>query len=297
MLLQKEDARPRRLTLLETVAWGGVLTSAALAGVGVSGIVGWATPLTTAGSVILIAGTILTEIAASRMPVAAQDHINAGSIGGYVKGAIVVAGFAALTTWNVFAGHMGASAINIASVAKRAPIERALALAESKATTAQRLLADYDAETARRAEARQETIMGADDRYVSARSSAQDAAERAADTREANRAPLVAAIAAAQTQVAEAELELRNAPNGRPDHELWAFALILELIKGALVWFAAPVRRRLQISGNVLPIDAGFYAELEKAGDETSLTEIESRAGAAKALAQHALKRLRKRAA
>lgn len=295
---KKEPAGRTRLTLLETVAWGGVVTSAALAGVGVAGIVGWATTLTQAGSAILIAGTLMTEIAASRMPVAAQDHWNAGSVGGRVKAVIVIGGFAVLTTWNVFAGHMGADAINRASVAdKRAPIERALTLAEAELATAERLLADYDRETERRAEARQQTIMGADGRYVTARSRAQDQADEAADHREAGRAPLVGEITEAEANVAAARLDLRNAPNGRPDHELWAFALILELIKGALVWFAAPVRRRVQIAGNVLPIDAGFYAELEKAGDEGSLVEIESRAGAAKALAQHALRRLRKRAA
>lgn len=286
--------KSRHTALLEGVAWGGVATSAALAGVGVADIFGWSTWLTAAGSAIIVAGTMLTETAASRLPVAAQAHATAGSIAGWAKCLATIAGFAALTTWNVYAGHMGAETINRASVAeKRAPLELASAEAAAGLSAAERALADYDAETQRRAAARQQTIMGADGRYVTARSVAQAAAEAALDEREAARGEFVETIASNGAEAARAEIELRNAPAGLPGYQLWAFALILELIKGALVWFAAPVRRRLTLAGNVLPIEPAAYAEMS----EAELTEIESRASAAKALAQHARRRLKKRAA
>lgn len=290
----KTADKSRHTALLEGVAWGGVATSAALAGVGVADIFGWSTTLTAAGSAIIVVGTVLTETAASRLPVAAQAHAAAGSIAGWAKCLATIAGFAALTTWNVYAGHMGAETINRASVAeKRAPLELAAAEAGAGLAAATRALADYDAETQRRAVARQQTIMGADGRYVTARSRAQAEAEAAIDERQGARGDLVAAVTAKDSASARAEIELRNAPAGLPGYQLWAFALILELIKGALVWFAAPVRRRVGFSGNVLPIEPAAYAEMS----EAELTEIESRASAAKALAQHARRRLKKRAA
>jgi hypothetical protein len=284
-------------SLLEIVAWGGVLTGVTLAGIGVTGIVGFGSALAMAGTGILILGTMLTEIAASRMPVEAQRRAAEGGWFGWVKAGLVAGGFAALTGWNVMAEHMGASAINTASVAdKRAPIEKRDADAKAALASAEQVLTAYDAETQRRAAARLDVIMGADGRFVTARNRAMNQADHAADEREAGRAPLMTDIAAKQAAVAQADIDLRNAPNGRPDHELWAFALILELIKGALVWFATPVRRRIAAEGNVLPIDPAFYAELEAAGDVKGLEEIESRAATAKALAQHPLRRLRLKA-
>lgn len=261
---QKGGQAAQRPLILEGVAWGGVIISAAIAAVGVSGLVGWATWLTILGSSVLIAGTILTEIAASRLPVKIQEHAAAGGVAGFGKAGMVLAGFAALTAWNVMTGHMGAAAITEAGVAEqRRPFEMAAAQADANRIAAENALAAFDAETTRRAEARLAVIMGADGRYVTARGRETDRAEEAADARETERRPLLEAQARALAADAQAEAALAHAPTGRPDHELWAFAMILELLKGALVWFAAPIRRdHRPATGAVIAIDPKAVAGL-----------------------------------
>ena len=60
--------------------------------------------------------------------------------------------------------------------------------------------------------------------------------------REARRATLAGSLADARSADAVAETKLAAAPTGRADLELWAFALVLELLKGALAWFATGAR-------------------------------------------------------
>ncbi len=271
--------------LLEGVANAAVLLSAGVAVIGVSGVIGWSTPLTIAGSGILLGATILTELAASRLPVEAQKR---WAEGGRMKACFVGLGFAALTAWNVTAGHMGMEAINRDSVAaQRAPLERAFIDARAASDAADKLLADYDAETQRRAAARLQVIMGADGRYVTQRGRETERAERAADEREAGRAPLVEGAADKDAAEARARLELENAPAGRPQHELWGLAIILELLKGALLWFAAPVSGRRGNGAEIIPIEPAAYAAM----DEAELQRILSHGRTISALAQHALKR------
>ena len=279
----------QRRVLFSGLSWGAIAISAGVAGIGVSGIVGWLSPYAVAGSAALIGGTIVTEIAAAHLPNEAQKRAQEGGLGGWLKAIAVVGGFGLLTAWNVTAGHMGMQAINLAGVAdKRAPLERTLAREDAALRQTLARLEAFDAETARRAQARQATIMGADGRYITARSRAMDEADRAADEREAARAPLLAAIGAAEAAKADAEVALRSAPAGRPDHELWAFALILELCKGALAWFATPVRRHIRREGFGVTTDKAAY------GDMTieELEAVLSLGRTSSALAQQVLRRL-----
>lgn len=224
-----------RAWLMETVAGGAVLLSAGLAAVGVAGIVGVASPLAIAGTGVLIAGTLLTEIAASRLPVHAEARASEGN---RAKAGMVGLGFLALTGWNVTAGHMGMVAINDAGVAdKRAPIERLALEAEAARITAEEALAAFDARSERQAETMASGLRGAfEGGYIT---SGTRALNSASAEREAQRVPLAQEVAETRAADRQAQAALAAAPNGRPDHELWLFALILELLKGALVWFAA----------------------------------------------------------
>ena len=58
--------------LLAGVSWGAIALSCALAAVGVAGLVGFGSWLARLGTAILIVGTLLTEVAASRLPLHAE---------------------------------------------------------------------------------------------------------------------------------------------------------------------------------------------------------------------------------
>jgi len=226
--------------LMESVSWGGVALSAVLAGVGVIGLVGFESPLAKVGSGILLAGTCLTEIAAARLPIHAQKRF---AEGGWIKGSIVVLGFACLTAWNVIAGHFGMVAIDAAGVNDaRAPLERAAAEADAARETAEEALAAFDAESRQQSEAMGWALRGAfESGFVT--SAARNARE-SADARALRREGLARDVSQARAADRAAEAALEAAPAPRADHELWGFALVIELLKGALVWFATASERR-----------------------------------------------------
>ena len=210
--------------------------------------------------------------------------------------------FALCTLGNVLAGHYGAEAINTRLVApQRAPYEAGVSSSAALLELANNTKADAEARHAREAadlERAFEAERQANPTFVTSRGRQQQESRAALASRQA--AELRAAqtdIAAASEQLATARANLEEAPKGFGPEQMWGFAILLELLKGAMVALAAPRRRRADAASNVLPIEAEYYAELERTGDEEALVAIESRAGAAKALAQHALRRLRKRAA
>lgn len=233
-------ARP---LLMETVSWGAIALSTVLAAVGVAGIIGWESWLAKLGTGILIGGTLLTEIAASRLPVHAERRIREGGLPGWAKGAAVIAGFGVLTAWNVIAGHFGMAAIDGAGVAdKRAPIERAAAIADADRETAEEALAAFDAAATAQRDALAAGLRGAfESGYVTAASRSLRSDDGADAARE-ERAALARDVARTRAADRAAEAELARAPTGRRDIELWAFAIVLELLKGALVWFATASR-------------------------------------------------------
>lgn len=234
------DARP---ALMETVSWGAILCSTALAAVGVAGIVGWESDLAKLGTIILIGGTLLTEVAASRLPVHAERRFREPGAASKFKGLAVVAGFGVFTAWNVIAGHFGMAAIDGAGVAdKRAPLERAAAIADANRETAEEALRAFDEETARQQDGLAIALRGAFEAgYVTAGSRSARSAN--ADTSRAERREALAgSVARNRAADRAAEAELARAPTGRADVELWAFAAVLELLKGALVWFVTAAR-------------------------------------------------------
>lgn len=230
--------------LMESVSWGGVGLSAVLAGVGVVGLVGFESTLAKIGSGILLGGTVLTEIAAARLPVHAQRRFQEGGLGGFAKGCAVVAGFAALTCWNVIAGHFGMVAIDSASVADvRRPLEERAAGADAARETAEEALAAFDAETRLQSEQMGLALRGAfESGYVT--SAARNARESSAE-RADRRVPLAQAVNDARAVDRAAERALEAAPKSRPDAHLWFFALTLEILKGALTWFSTASERTI----------------------------------------------------
>jgi hypothetical protein len=229
--------------LMESVSWGGIGLSAVLAGVGVCGLVGFESPLAKIGSAILIGGTVLTEIAAARLPVHAQKRFTEG---GWFKGSIALFGFAGLTAWNVICGHMGMAAIDHAALQdRRAPLERAAVEADAAREVAEEALDEYDAETRRMSEQMGVALRGAfESGYVTA--AARNARESASDRAE-GRVPLAQAVTDARGADRAAARALAAAPSPRPDHELWFFAFVIEMLKGALVWFSTASERRARL--------------------------------------------------
>lgn len=253
--------------LMESVSWGGVGLSAVLAGVGVIGLVGFESTLARIGSGILLGGTVLTEIAAARLPVHAQRRFAEGGVSGVVKGCSVVLGFGALTAWNVIAGHFGMVAIDSASVNDvRAPLERAAAEADAARETAEEALAAHDAEAREERESMALALRGAfESGYIT--SSSRNAREAAGDRAE-RRVDLAQAVTDARGSDRVAERALAAAPSPRPDLHLWLFACVMELIKGALVWFSTAGERKRSTQGASLgPIS----------GDPRSMSAAERR--------------------
>lgn len=231
--------------LLETVSMGAVALSVGVAAVGVAGLVGFDSPLAQLGTFIIVAGTVLTETAATRLPVHAEARWREGS---RIKAGAVGVGFAVLTVWNLMAGHMGMVAINEAGVAdKRQPLVEAAAEADAARETAEEALANFDAETERQGERMASVLRGAfENGYVT---SGARAARDDATARTEQRQELAAAVAVARSEDRRAEAALAAAPAGRPDHELWAFAVVLELLKGALTWFATAAAGAATVAG------------------------------------------------
>lgn len=275
---------------MEATAMGGVLISAGIAGIGVAGIVGWASPLAMAGSAALIGGTLLTEVAASRLPVHAQARwIERARL----KAAASVLGFLALTAWNVTAGHMGMVAINAAGVADaRAPLERALAKADADRLAAQAAVEAFDKAADQSASLWADSLKTVDSRFVTAGTRRLEAAEEATARRNAERALLMGSVARAAAAQAEATKALQRAPAGRPDHELWGFALILELLKGALVWMATAGERKTARERSAAIVALAPKAAGEMTEDE--LRAMASRGASLQATARHELARRRR---
>lgn len=228
--------------LLGGVSWGAIGLSCATAAIGVAGFVGFESPLAKVGTVVLVAGTLLTEIAASRLPTHAERRIREGAP---LKGAAVISGFIALTAWNLIAGHLGMAAIDNAGVAdKRAPLEATAASADATRETAEEALTAFDVETERQQDGMATALRGAFEAgYVTAGTrSAQ--AMNTDPARSERRERLARDVSVARAADRVAERQLANAPTHRDDRELWAFAVVLELLKGALVWFATAVGAR-----------------------------------------------------
>lgn len=235
-----ERVKPQADWLLEGVSWGGIALSVVLATVGVAGMVGFDSFLARVGSAVLVAATVLTEVAAARLPLHAQRRF---SEGGWTKGSLVVCGFIGLTCWNLIAAHFGAVAIDAAALQdRRAPLERAAAEADAARETAEETLSAFDAETRLQSEQMGLALRGAfESGYVTA--AGRSARETSADRAE-RRVELAQAVSDARAEDRAAERALEAAPQPRPDLHLWLFALTLELIKGALVWFSTAGERR-----------------------------------------------------
>lgn len=237
--------------LMESVSWGGVGLSAILAGVGVAGLIGFESPLTKVGSTVLVIGTLLTEVAAARLPLHAQRRFAEGD---WFKSSIALFGFIGLTAWNLVSAHMGMEAIDHAALQdRRAPLERAAGEADAARETAEEALAAHDAEARQEREGMALALRGAfESGYIT---SSSRNARQAADDRAERRVDLAQAVTDARGRDRAAERALAAAPSPRPDLHLWLFALTLEMIKGCLVWFStAGERRKMPLkSGHFIP--------------------------------------------
>lgn len=254
--------------LMESVSFGGVALSVALATIGVAGLIGFESGLAKVGSAVLIGGTVLTELAATRLPLHAQRRFGEGA---WLKGSLVILGFGALTCWNLLASHFGMQAIEAASLQdRRAPLERAAAESDAAREVAEEALTEFDAETRRQSEQMGVALRGAfESGYVTA--AARNARE-SSDARAERRVSLAQAVTDARGADRAAERALAAAPEPRPDRDLWGFAIILELIKGALVWFATASERRARPA-----IISGPSSEAKKIIDPRSMSPAERR--------------------
>jgi hypothetical protein len=206
--------------------------------------------------------------------------------------------FGLATIGNMLACHYGVEAINTRLVApQRAPYEAAVQSAVARvdaATDGKASLERRHAEEAARLEASFEAERGANPNYVTSRGRQQTEQRDALARRQrAELALAQAAISTAADAAADADAALEQAPEGFSLMQMLGVAILVELFKGALLMAASPRRRRIRLDGNVLPIDPAAYALMTS--DE--LAAIESRASAAKALAQHARRRLKRNAA
>lgn len=265
MSIVSKAARGGKFDLLHLIAGAAIIMSVALAGFGVAGEYGFGAGLfASLGAGFLLALTLLTEVAAARLLLATEAHIGARTAGGYGKAAAALGVFAVLTAWNLFAGHLGAQAIDRAGVAdRRAPLEQGLADAGAALLAAEDDLAAFDAAEQRRAETLAGGLRGAFAAgYVTAasRSLRTMGDDGAAASR---RAALSAALRDARADHARAEAAMAHAPSGRAEHELWIVALVLELLKGALVWLARP--RQAQGQGHTLDVACANLAALNAA--------------------------------
>ena len=237
----QQTARRQQPWLMASVSCGAVALSIGIAGVGVSQLVGWDGPLLAAGSAGLILAVALSEIAAARLPVHAEARIRGD--GSWIKGLVAAVCFAALTGVNLLTGHMGLKAIDMAGVdAQRAPLQRALTQAEADFTSAAAAeaavrAAAMQAEASYR-QAQQAGLRQLENGYFGANGRLMAQAEAAAAQRTAAIAAKAAISAQAEAQLKAAKAALAHAPQGRPERELFGLALVLELLKGALVWCA-----------------------------------------------------------
>lgn len=280
--------------LTGSAATSAVLLSAALAAFGVASafwprlIAGDPVAITAA---LVIAGVILvSETAAALLLVHAANRANEGA---HAWAWAARLAFVACTAANVLAGHYGSEAINQRLVSpQRAPFEAGVSSADALLTAARNALDAFEGRAAgeradleRQLEAERIAAAG----YVTARARASELAREGLGRRHtAEREALAADVRAAETALADATARLDAAPKGFDQSQMWGFAALLELLKGLLVRVATPARRRAFIANSAaLPIDPAAYEAMTL--DE--LAAVESRASAAKALAQHARRR------
>jgi hypothetical protein len=287
MIKTPQRGGPRgRPWLMEGCAGVAVVLSIVLAAIGVSGLVGWASPYAVAGSLLLIAFTTLAEVVACRLPIHAEARAREGGWSGWIKAALTVAGFVVLTLVNLAVGHMGLKAIDAAGVADgRAPFVQRLAQAEAAETAAKSSLAAHDKAAADAQAVWAKAQDQVDVRYVTAGTKRLAAAEAAAKDRAQARALLVDTLAKAEAAAKTAKAEMARAPNPRPDLELWGVALVLEILKGALMWFATPATARRALAKNVI--------ELTPVGEmsDDELERLASQAASWAALVRHEKRR------
>lgn len=294
----RAEAKPGWLT--SAAATTAVVLSAALAGFGIASAF-WprlvaGDPVAIVAAAVIVGVVAVSECAAALLLVHAANRANEGS---HLWAWAARLAFVFCTAANVLAGHYGAEAINTRLVSpQRAPYESSLSSAEALLTLANNTKGDVEARHAREVADLERTFeaeRSANPLYVTARGRQQQeqrdalAARQAAELREAQ-----GEISRATSEVSKARADLDAAPAGFEQVQMWGFALLLELLKGLLVRVATPTQRRRfeGASGSVLPIDPASYESMTN--DE--LAVIESRASAAKALAQHARRRRQKAA-
>lgn len=224
--------------IAQAVTTGALVASAGLAGYGVLGVYGVDTPLAAAGSAAFASVVVLSEVGASRLLVYAQAAIDTGR---KIGAGAIVAGFAALTVCNVAAGHMGLTALDGAITAsKAAPLIAAHATAKANADAADEALRAFDDRENAKATNLAVGLKGAmASGYVSAAARALKTDPEAEARADALRDEKATKKAEAKAALERAEMALQSAPKSRPDWQLWAFAAMLELLKGAFQWFAA----------------------------------------------------------
>lgn len=155
--------------------------------------------------------------------------------------------FALCTASNILAGHYGAEAINTRLVApQRAPYELRLQTAEATTSAAQNGLDAFNtraagerAELERALEAERNANTGA----VTARGrDAQRQRDALARRQREERTAYANDLTAAQREQAAAQAAMHEAPEGFSGAQKLGFAILLELLKGVMVW----VTRRRQ---------------------------------------------------
>ncbi len=255
------SAPNRRNTLINTVSNAAIGLSIGLACVGVVGLIGWGSPLAKAGTLFLVGVTVLTEIAAAEMPASIEEHARERDVAGVLKALLAGGAFAAFTAWNLFAGHLGATEIERAGLNDlRAPLQAEALRTEAALVTAQEALAAFDVAAEKEADRLAGAAAGAMAAgYVTSAGRAQSTAAQA---RMEQRRPLAEAVATARAADAVADQALAHAPTGRPWWELWAPAIVLEILKGALRWLTT--RRRFNpAAAPGLGVEAAQLATLD----------------------------------
>lgn len=176
----------------------------------------------------------------------AEKHFASKTLIGSAKGALaLVVGFGSLTAWNMIGTHAGLSEIDHRAVAaQRAPLEQAATRANAEAAAARSNLETFDSAADAQDRRWESALRGFNSNYVSATTRSLGAADQEAQARIARRTALTASEATAIAAREAAQLALTNGPARRDDSDLWVATIVLELLKGALVWLATAGERR-----------------------------------------------------
>lgn len=254
------------------VSKGAIYLTTGVAVYGAIGVYGFDSVPAIAASSVIVAATYSIEVGASKLLVYAQRKADAGR---KVSAALIAGVFLGCTAVNIAAAHHGLKALDAWAIAdKRAPYEQTFRDARADKRAADAAVVAFDKAVEAKATNLAIGLKGAMAAgYVGASARAlnctSEACKAAADKEKADRLALVEDQKAADKAFDAAKDAMANAPQGRADAELWTMAVMLEILKGFMIWAATAV------AGKVA------RATVEKPYEEMTVEELQAAASAA----------------